>query len=154
MRLNAALALTSLICSINIASAQPTTPAPSFPGAVGWGASTVGGRGGRVLMVTTLEDRVTNPPVGSLRWAVEQTGPRTIAFAVGGNIRLAGPLYIGVDADTTTDSKDKLQEGRKRGHMTIAGQSAPAPGITITGSSCHVVHTEQLSCSIFESGPV
>lgn len=132
----------SLVSSSSLA--QPTTPAPSFPDAVGWGASTVGGRGGRVLVVTTLEDRVTNPPVGSLRWAIQQSGPRTIVFAVGGKIQLAGELHIGVDGGPKTNALAKLNEGRKFGHVTIAGQSAPSPGITITGSSFHMTNTEQV----------
>lgn len=144
MHFSLAAGLVCVLCSFQIAVAQPTTPGPSFPGAVGWGASTVGGRGGRVLVVTTLEDRLTNPPVGSLRWAIQQSGPRTIVFAVGGRIHLEGELHIGVDGAPKTNALAKLDEGRKFGHVTIAGQSAPPPGITITGSSFHMTNTEQV----------
>ncbi len=100
---------------------------PAFPSAKGWGSLTQGGRAGNVLIVTTLADDATNPPVGSLRWALNQTGPRTIVFNVGGVIRLKDTLYIGHDDDPVS--------GMPRGRVTIAGQSAPSPGITITPGS-------------------
>ena len=62
----------------------------AFPGAEGFGAYAKGGRGGEVIYVTNLEDR--GP--GSLRWAVEQEGPRTIVFAVSGTIDLNKNLNI------------------------------------------------------------
>ncbi len=81
----------------------------AFPGAEGAGRFACGGRGGKVLTVTTLAD---DGP-GSLRKAVETPGPRTIVFALSGTIRLAKPL--------------RIREGR----ITIAGQSAPGGGITV-----------------------
>ena len=54
----------------------------AFPGAEGWGAVSVGGRGGRVIEVTTLADAVP-APAGSLRACVEASGPRTCVFRVG-----------------------------------------------------------------------
>jgi len=82
----------------------------AFPGAQGWAARTPGGRGGRILRVTTLDG--TGP--GSLREAVAATGPRTIVFEVGGTIDL-----------------DKQQLQIREPFITIAGQTAPSPGITL-----------------------
>lgn len=81
----------------------------AFPGAEGAGRLSLGGRGGRVLTVTTIDD--SGP--GSLRAAVEAKGPRIIVFAVSGTIKLAKPLRIRED------------------RVTIAGQTAPGDGITL-----------------------
>jgi Pectate lyase len=85
---------------------------PAFPGAEGYGKYTIGGRGGKVYYVTTLAD--TNTP-GTLRYAINQTGPRLILFKVSGTIVLASQLDIRND------------------NITIAGQSAPGDGICIRG---------------------
>ncbi|HVY86503.1 MAG TPA: pectate lyase [Caulobacterales bacterium] len=82
----------------------------AFPGAVGWGATTPGGRGGRVIRVTTLDG--AGP--GSLREAIETTGPRIIVFEVGGVIDL-----------------DRHTLVVREPFVTIAGQTAPSPGITL-----------------------
>ena len=88
----------------------------AFPGAEGFGKYTSGGRGGRVVYVTTLADDADGATQGSLRWAVKQhpDEPLTVCFAVSGEIRLVKDLRI------------------NRRDYTIAGQTAPGMGIVIT----------------------
>ena len=82
---------------------------PAFPGAEGFGAVSVGGRHGRVIRVTNL-----NPDgPGSLQAAAAAEGPRIVVFEVAGVIR--GDLRI------------------QHSNITIAGESAPSPGITLVG---------------------
>ncbi len=83
---------------------------PAFPGALGWAARTPGGRGGEIIRVINLNSE--GP--GSLRAAIEHDGPRIVVFEVGGVIDL---------------NKKTLRV--RNPFITIAGQTAPSPGITL-----------------------
>ncbi len=85
----------------------------AFPTAEGYGRNSKGGRGGRVIEVTNLND--SGP--GSLRAAVEATGARTVVFNVSGVINL----------------KSKLVIRKENNLLTIAGQTAPAKGVVVHG---------------------
>lgn len=80
------------------------------------GAITEGGKGGTERFVTNLAD---DGP-GSLRFALEMPGPTIVKFKVGGVIRLAKPLKIRED------------------HVTVAGETAPSPGITVWGAPLRI----------------
>ncbi|WP_455585582.1 polysaccharide lyase [Bacteroides sp.] len=86
---------------------------PAFPGAEGGGAYTAGGRGGKVIVVTSLED--AGP--GTFREACETGGARMIVFNVSGIIRLKSPINL------------------RAPYVTIAGQTAPGDGVCVTGAS-------------------
>lgn len=91
----------------------PQAKIPAFPGAEGGGAYTPGGRGGKVIVVTSLADR--GP--GTLREACETGGARIVVFNVSGVILLKSPINI------------------RAPYITIAGQTAPGDGICVTGAS-------------------
>lgn len=94
-----------LCCQVGLVVAQ----LKAFPEAAGFAAYVSGGRGGDVHIVTNLDDSGT----GSLQWAVSQPGPRIVVFEVSGVID--GDLHI------------------PHGDLTVAGQTAPGAGITLTG---------------------
>ena len=94
----------------------PAAGIPAFPGAEGFGSLTCGGRGGRVIEVTTLAD--SGP--GSLREACTADGPRMIVFRTGGLLALASDIKI------------------SNPYLTIAGQTAPGGGICLRNSTLRV----------------
>ena len=89
----------------------PQADVPAFPGAEGAGGHSFGGRGGKVYVVTSLED--SGP--GTLREACEAAGPRIVVFNVAGIIHLKMPLYV------------------KAPYLTLAGQTAPGDGVCVAG---------------------
>lgn len=92
----------------------PQSKIPAFPGAMGGGEFSFGGRGGKVITVTSLADR--GP--GTLREACEMTvGPRIVVFNVAGVIHLKSPIIV------------------EAPYLTIAGQTAPGDGVCVAGES-------------------
>ena len=91
----------------------PQAKIPAFPGAEGGGRFSFGGRGGRVMVVTTLDD---DGP-GSFREACESGGPRIVVFNVAGIIRLQERIRI------------------RAPYITIAGGTAPGDGVCIAGNT-------------------
>jgi hypothetical protein len=95
---------------------------PVIPGAIGHGTETPAGRGGTVIRVTNL----AASGAGSLKACVDATGPRVCVFEVSGTIRLPDDLTL-----------------RNR-YLTIAGQTAPSPGITLRGAGLLVKTSDVL----------
>lgn len=100
-----------VVCA-TVARLSTAYAVPAFPGAEGHGSRTPGGRGGRVIEVTSLADSGK----GTLRAALLATGPRIVVFRVGGTVTL----------------KDRIKVNAI--FMTIAGQSAPGDGIQVRGA--------------------
>src|SRR6187399_28848 len=91
----------------------PQAKIPAFPGAWGGGMYSSGGRGGKVFVVTSLDDR--GP--GTFREACEAGGPRIVVFNVAGTIKL----------------KDRIRI--RAPYITIAGSTAPGDGVCIAGNT-------------------
>jgi pectate lyase len=96
-----------------LAAEKSPNAIPAFPGAEGFGAITPGGRGGRVIEVTSLADSGE----GTFRAACEASGPRIVVFKVAGIVQLERAVNI------------------RSPFITIAGQSAPGDGVCIAGES-------------------
>ena len=101
------LDLAGLTLAILLGTSSPSPAAPQ-----GFGAETKGGLGGKIVRVTTLEPE--GP--GSLRDAIDMKEPRLVVFEVGGQITLTDELVI------------------RNPNITLAGQTAPPPGITLVGA--------------------
>ena len=91
----------------------PQADIAAFPGAEGGGKYSFGGRGGKVYVVTNLND---DGP-GSFRWACEQGGARVVVFNVSGIIHLKTPVIV------------------RAPYITIEGQTAPGDGVCVAGET-------------------
>ncbi|TDE15419.1 pectate lyase family protein [Dyadobacter psychrotolerans] len=89
----------------------------AFPGALGWASATPGGRGGKIIRVTSLNGQ--GP--GSFLEAVTSTEPRIVVFEVGGIVDLKGQIIT-----------------IRSPFLTIAGQTAPSPGITFIDGGINI----------------
>jgi hypothetical protein len=123
-----------------IATAQIAFALPVFPGATGFGTDTKAGRDAvddenHIYRVTTLDDsNISDPVRGSLRFGIEKVdGPRVIVFEVSGVIELQKDLIVRATAN-----------GHDHGYLTIAGQTAPFPGITLKNGGIRIVSHDVL----------
>lgn len=98
--------------SIDDAQSQPKAQVIEAPwmGPTGWAKNVKGGQSGEIIRVTTL----ANDGPGSLREAISAEGPRIIVFEVGGVIDL-----------------EEVELRIANPNLTIAGQTAPSPGISL-----------------------
>jgi hypothetical protein len=103
----------------------------AFPTAIGFGAKSVGGRGGVVYKVTNLNDAGS----GSLRACAEASEPRVCVFEVSGTIDLASIIKI------------------KSPYLTIAGQTAPSPGVFVRYNDIEIAGTHDVVIQHIAVGP-
>jgi len=111
-----------LICQVSAAAQHEI----SFEGAAGFGAFARGGKGGKIIEVTRLDDDLKNPPEGSFRWAVLQKGPRIVKFRVAGTIELQDEVEI------------------REPFITIDGGDAPGMGVCLRGGSLEFTDTHDI----------
>lgn len=113
----------SLMVTAALACGAMTAHAvPVIPGAAGYGMDTPAGRGGTIYRVTNLNAS----GAGSLKACIDGTTARTCVFEVGGYIRITEDLLI------------------RNSKITIAGQTAPSPGITLRGAALRIQASDVL----------
>jgi pectate lyase len=106
----------SVLALLGTLAVNAAQAVPVIPGAAGYGMSTPAGRGGAVHRVTNLNASGS----GSLKACIDATGPRTCIFDVSGAIVLTADMTV------------------RNGNLTIAGQTAPSPGIMIRGAGLKI----------------
>jgi hypothetical protein len=97
----------------------------AFP-VFGFGHGVEGGKGGRVLEVTRLDDDVEKPLPGMLRWALKQTGARVVKLAVAGDIVLKDRIVV------------------TAGRVTVDGRGAPGMGACVRGGALEFFRCEEV----------
>ena len=118
-----ATALVGAVLIVLASDGLAAEPLPIIPGAAGFGMETPAGSGRHLALPKTRVIRVTNlnpKGPGSLRSALEAEGPRVVVFEVSGNIEMVGGVSV------------------KHPYLTVAGQTAPSPGITLKRCELHV----------------
>ena len=116
------LLLSSALLMGALAVASRADALPVLPGAAGFGMDTAAGRGGTVYRVTNLN----TSGAGSLKACIDGTGPRVCVFETSGAIKLSSDLIIRND------------------FITIAGQTAPSPGIMLRGAALKITASNVL----------
>lgn len=122
MRLQCSVILSALFALL-ITDISAAHALPAFPGARGFGTQTVAGSGRHLTPPRTTVHRITSladAGAGTLRACVEATGPRTCVFETSGHIQLSNELKV------------------RNPYITIAGQTAPAPGIMISSAAIRI----------------
>jgi hypothetical protein len=105
-----------LATAVLLLGASAVQAVPVIPGAAGFGLETPAGRGGTVYKVTNLNAS----GAGSLKDCIDKTGARVCVFEVSGTIRITSDLLV------------------RNSKLTIAGQTAPSPGIMIRGAALRI----------------
>lgn len=116
------LLLSSALLAGALVVAARADALPVIPGAAGFGMDTPAGRGGAVYKVTNLNASGT----GSLKACIDAVGPRVCVFEVSGSIKLTADLAVRND------------------YLTIAGQTAPSPGIMLRGAALKIAASNVL----------